>query len=407
TGQAARLGGFSGSWTQTLFRVGDVDITDPTGTGAPLGFPDLALWQRTRILTGMMPIDLNAIGLAIGLEPVVPTATWVRSAFVSSSHGGLSGRVSDSIAPAIARLDGWDRVEAGASGPLSGRVGGAFSAAWARDSQFDRGAPSALRAETGSVSVNLVFTPTSDNQVRTLGWFGRSAYPFSLRAPFGAPSSTTTDTSGHVQLAWSHGSPGAVQWRTFAGYTDRARKMDTLGPTAVFERLTDGPPLAAASVGATNVGQWTAGARLVPALRGQRHSLEGGVEIGGARERLSNGWSGAVGELVDGMPARVWRVVQPGGQDIRRESSVSVFASDRIELGPRANLDLGLRFDNVSGSAEGAAGDIGWHTWLPRATVRWKVSARSTAIVGISRSAYRLPLDFLAVGDPAAPVADV
>ena len=40
-GEAARAGGFLGSWSQTLFRIGDIDITDPAGSGAPLLFPEL------------------------------------------------------------------------------------------------------------------------------------------------------------------------------------------------------------------------------------------------------------------------------------------------------------------------------------------------------------------------------
>ena len=39
-GEAARLGAHGSTWTQTLFMLGDVDITDPNGSGGPL----LRLW---------------------------------------------------------------------------------------------------------------------------------------------------------------------------------------------------------------------------------------------------------------------------------------------------------------------------------------------------------------------------
>src|SRR5712671_2917053 len=46
TGEGARVGGFLGSWSQTLFRIGDVDISDPAGSGAPLLFPEILFWQQ-------------------------------------------------------------------------------------------------------------------------------------------------------------------------------------------------------------------------------------------------------------------------------------------------------------------------------------------------------------------------
>src|SRR5262245_49694751 len=38
-GQAARAGAHGSTWTQTLFRLGDADITDPSGSGTPLLSP--------------------------------------------------------------------------------------------------------------------------------------------------------------------------------------------------------------------------------------------------------------------------------------------------------------------------------------------------------------------------------
>jgi hypothetical protein len=38
-GEGARLGGFLGSWSQTLYRIGEINVTDPAGRGAPRGWP--------------------------------------------------------------------------------------------------------------------------------------------------------------------------------------------------------------------------------------------------------------------------------------------------------------------------------------------------------------------------------
>src|SRR5262245_50364724 len=45
-GEHARVGGFLSSWSQTAFRIGDIDISDPSGAGGPLLFPDLIWWNR-------------------------------------------------------------------------------------------------------------------------------------------------------------------------------------------------------------------------------------------------------------------------------------------------------------------------------------------------------------------------
>ena len=54
-GRAGRVGAFLNSWTQTQYRVGDVNITAPDGSGSPFLFPTLPLWERVTVSTGFMP----------------------------------------------------------------------------------------------------------------------------------------------------------------------------------------------------------------------------------------------------------------------------------------------------------------------------------------------------------------
>src|SRR5207248_10436972 len=78
-GDPARVGAHGSTWTQTLFTVGDVDITDPGGSGTPLLVPGVDAWQRVDVATGLMPIDRNAPGLAITLVPRAPSTVWSRA----------------------------------------------------------------------------------------------------------------------------------------------------------------------------------------------------------------------------------------------------------------------------------------------------------------------------------------
>jgi len=415
TGQPARVGGFLGSWNQAVTRVGRVDITDPAGGGVPLLFPDLNLWERVEIATGALPAAVNATGHAVTLEPRRPAATWTTSAQGAWSHG-LSAQGPAAEAAPIARLDTWDRAAALASGPIvPGRLGAVFAASWTRGSQFFRAEPSAIDATARSGFAHLVFTAGRADQVRAIGWLDRSQYPFELRVPFGQPGAVTTDTGGHLQATWSHDAHSALPWQISTGYTRRRRaatRPQSSGPPAVFERLVDGPLSQVTSATAGLVRQWSVGAEAGPAtarVGGTGHQLRLGIDLDEGATGAEEFFSGEVGESVDGLRARVWRFVDPGGQSRRSRLAVGLYAADRMEIGRRIAIDAGLRFDSLSGSAEEASTAVRWRTWLPRARVR--VAAlddwRTTLVAGYSRLAYRLPLDVLAIGDPAAPTADV
>src|SRR5262249_54443439 len=75
----------------------------------------------------------------------------------------------------------------------------------------------------------------------------------------------------------------------------------------------------------------------------------------------------------------------------------------------RLTLDAGLRFEVLRGAADRSARGIDWTTWLPSTKLRWQIAdaAGLAAVAGYRRSAYQLPLNLLAIGDPAAPLADV
>ena len=44
-GSPARIGAHGSTWTQTIFRVGDADITSPSGSGMPLLMPGVDVWE--------------------------------------------------------------------------------------------------------------------------------------------------------------------------------------------------------------------------------------------------------------------------------------------------------------------------------------------------------------------------
>lgn len=411
TGQSGRVGGFLASWTQTLFRVGDVDLTDPTGSGAPIVSPDLFLWNGTTIATGTPAADVNATGLSIGLEPRRPSPSWSRAIQATTSHFGSS---AGGDAPAIARLDGWDRVAALASGPLiPSRLGLVLAGSWTRGSQFERAESAPVSAQVLTGFAHLVFTPTASDDIRTVGWVERARTPSALRLPFAQPDAATTATSMHMQSTWRHDDENALPWRAFAGYSWRERVpgVDRQATIPVFERLSDGPMSQLASMADETVHQWSLGLRVGAPSPGatSRQRLEAGVDVSGNGARSSSFFSGVAGELVDGRPARVWRFARFGVESFRHQLGFAAYVRDRIAVTPRLAVDAAVRYDATSGSAHGAAQGIDWKSILPRAGLLLTISEKweATFIGGYARSAYRLPLDLLAFGDPIAPSADV
>lgn len=412
-GQPARIGGFLSSWTQTMFRVDGVPITDPTGNGAPMVFPELMFWDRVSVRTGLFRADTNAVGLAIDLTPRAPTDRWTSRAEGAVSHSGLAGGVDGSAeAPAIARLDGWDRATVVATGPLvPGKVGAAFGVSIMRSSQFSRDDPFPASSSLASAFSHAVLTASRRDTVRVIGWIQQRKEPLRERDILRQPQATAGHTGGHVQAVWQH--EDTLPWRAHASYSGRRQTPDFANAmSGVTERIADGPVSGLSTLSTHTVETWSLGASFVPALvrRGRVHRLDTGIDLTGGGVESSAFFSGTIGELVDETPARVWSFRRPSEDgSLRHALTVGAFVTDRVAATRRLTLDLGVRYEAAAGSARGAERGISWQTWLPRATARWDLDGRwrPTLVAGYGRSAHRLALDYLAVGDPAAPTADV
>jgi len=133
-----------------------------------------------------------------------------------------------------------------------------------------------------------------------------------------------------------------------------------------------------------------------------------GADVTGAATTSGPTYAGAITETIDGRPARIWQYAA-NGESHRHATYANAYISDRIGLGSGRSVELGVSYDGVTGSADGAANGITWHNVLPRLAFRWKQGQDShfTWTAGYRRAVDRLTLDTLAVGDPAAPTADV
>jgi hypothetical protein len=410
TGQPGRFGAFLTSPAQTLFRLDGVNITDPDGSGMPMLFPGLQMWQRMTATSALIPVDVTVPGFVVTFEPRRPDPEWVRVFEVNGAPSAWVTSPSSSFPP-VSRLDHWAHGSGLISGPLlRDRLGIVAGGSWSRGSQFQRGNEIPVAGTVGSGFAHAVWTPSSRSELRTLGWAQRSRYPYADRQP----ETAARDTSIHIQSAWDRWRGSGDLWRLFGAYTQRRRELAVTIPIqgVRLERLVDGPVSDAAGTGDTLSRRITGGFRFVPVPRvyvGRRHALEFGVDVERTRSATDPGVIDTIGELVDGIPARIWRHQAPDSTSRRQATVVAAYVRDEIALGSRAILAAGLRYDGASGSAEGSSDSVSWHSILPRVSVRWQFTDRMKLafIGGYARTAYALPLGLLAYGDPAAPTADV
>jgi len=407
TGRPARDGAFLNSSTQTQFFVGDVNVTVPNG-GAPFLFPATSVWDRVDVGTALMPPAFNASGFTVGLQPSRPAASWTRVIEGSVAGSGLVASPSTSAAPPKATLNHWTQGSLRVSGPVSPRVGLMAAVQWAGADQVERTGVKQAAGQAGSVFANLVYTPTSRDEVRTVGWVQRTQAPFVGALAFHEPLAADQTTFTHIQTTWERQTPNAGSWRLYGAYSEGAgSRADAVPAAPAVERLTDGPVPLLVDSGDRTDRQWSFGTRATTTPR--RHTLFVGADVGQASARIGPAFVGAIGELVDGNRARMWQYTNPGTDSHRHATTVLAFLSDRIVLGPGRTLDAAISYDGVNGGADQAAAGISWHNVLPRVELRFKRSPTSfvTYIVGYRRAADRLTLDTLAIGDPFAPTAAV
>ena len=402
-----RAGGFLNSWTQTQIRFGDITITDPRTGGTPLLVPLLPLFSRMQVAVGALGIDESASAVSMNLEPIRAGTRWVRS-FEGSLSGGFMTPGAIQPIPAVDRVNHLADGSFAISGPVSPRVGLAAAGSWRNVSHVPSctfsspACPSRTVAATsgdaasdhvGSAFGHVTVAATPNDAVRVIGWLQ------------GVSTPDFDDRGVHVQGAWERQGPDRLRWRAYAGYTERKRTAAPLAASMTVDSLISDPISELFDTGIGTSRTWTLGARI---SHPRKWFPSGGIEVHNARVRVDPNGVGEIREVVDGTPARIWTMTRPSATDVRHLTTVSGFVNEQLILGP-VTIDGGLRIDHASGAADQSTSGVNWTSLLPRALAQWHVTQkfgiRLTA--GYRRSAYQMPLNVLAIGDAAAPVADI
>lgn len=405
-GEPALVGVHGSSWTQSSYRFGDLDVTDPDQGGTPLLLPDLGALEAVEVDSALAPVEAGGPGATLTLTPRRPGPRWRGALDARFSSADLQS--SAAAEPAVAREGSLKDVDALAGGPLvKDRVGLLLAGRLARSRRLERNDPTELRSDLSSLLAHLIVTPNARDEVRVLAAFQAATRPFAGRARLGSQAVTERDRFLHLQSTWERRGAG-LSWSVSGGYQRGAAEPDVAPSSAIatVERLSDGPAPELVSFSRSRRERWDFEARLRPDLRalaGGRHAVRLGMAVSHAAAvtwPLSG--AGLVAETVAGLPARLWDYGYRGPESRWRATDVAVSAADRIALPGRVEAELGLRFEATSASADGG-GDVSWRSLSPRVRARWRWSEAVALFAGYGRYRHRLPLRTLAYSDPAGP----
>ena len=376
-GTAARIGAHGSSWTQTVFRIGDINISGPEGNGTPLALPGVLEWDSADVNTGVINIDSNTPGIVVSLAPRRPAAGWQRQFELTGGPPMLQN--GGGTPPPIARLSSYANSSVLMSGPISKHLGVMFSGNYAKARRYERTSTAALDGAIGSAFANLVYTPSPRDEMRTVMWAQQSTAPVDHPLTFQNPGAKGTATSLSLQNTWEHkGAPGAPSWRAYGAISGRKRIEDEPHAGVVsMDRLYDSPPWEQIYPGPGAEQAWQIGTAIT--LRpiagfNRRHHVTAGFDVLGGSASQTQWFNGRIGELVNGIPARVWDFSSPGTKSRWTQTTVSAYAADRFMVRSRLTATAGLRFEHIGASAEGAATPVSWTTLLPRLGLRWRVT---------------------------------
>lgn len=409
TGRAGLAGNRGESWALVEARVDGLPIRYPTHTGLlPLAGAMNGV-EAVTVSSGLAPLDVGTPGVLIGVVARRPGPSWHGDVDASATAPGMVGTNALPYAPSIGRIDTWRSVGVVAGGPVAERTGIVASAAATNASFFERDLPQTFTAGATSALAHLVSNPGTRDQVRVIGGFDRVNPLFDDRRQFADIDVNERGTFGRVQVVWDHVAPTGSR-RSVALAVQRATWAPDVVAGAIggtMDRVLDGvvPPPAADRTQTHLDARVEIGA---PIRRWKRTANEfyGGVTFARSTAAHDIVALPVVAESVAGLPARVWMPRAPASSSRRTLQELAVFGGDRIIVGPRLTLDLGVRADIARGSAADNEIGIDWNTLSPRVAVRWSPAALSV-FGGVGRYTGGHALSFLAFGDPGEATWDV
>jgi len=402
-----RLGASGASWTQTSFRFGEADVTDPDRTGFAMIYPNLDTLQAVSVATAGLPVDGYGTGTSVMLVPRTPASSWQRSVEFHGSPPAFQSVNPLPAAASIARLRAASGASFVASGPMTDRLGILLAGGLARSTRLERERLAPRESRAHSLSAHLVYKATARDDLRVFAQADRLSLPAAGRAALVDPGGAQQNRSTLLSATWNRNERVGLAWTANMMFA-HASSSPALSGTPIIgtmERLRDGPVYELASASGSRRRRTSLSWRGDPGpvrWLGSRHLPEFGASASWTGVTRDPPGASLIGELVDGQPARAWQYTTDGERSRSSGLELAFWATNQIPVTSRIDLDLGLRASTTAASRNGTGADIPWRALSPSVSATWRIlpNDRLTALGGYARYAPRLPLNYLSFGDP-------
>jgi len=323
-GEHEWFGSHGSSGTQSSFLMDGLDLTDPERTGTPLIQLDREPFQAVGVAYSFLAPELGGAGTTLVLVPRAAGSRWAGELRADYLPHQLQADNARGRAPSVARFGTAGGGQVGVGGPVAERLGVFFTGRAAASRRFERGDQTPLDSRLASAFLHATASVSGNHRLRVVAAGDRATHPFYARARFPFATVRATDTSRHLHAVYERVTPRGTTFSAAAGYQRSVMGGPSDGQgtvTGVIERLLDGPvpELVVPPVGPR--GRYGAVFQVNPGSGLDRFGrLSAGLSAHYAFSEPAIQPRALVGELVDGLPARVWDF-EGGSGEVRRHAT--------------------------------------------------------------------------------------
>jgi hypothetical protein len=404
------------SWTQNVYLMNGLDITEPYFGGTPLVVPDILGLQFTALFNAAAPIQALTPGAFFDLTPREGT---------DSFHGGVWGFYLDktfaatNITPAL-RAEGITETSTfnrlmdlnlHLSGPFGDPRWRYFTSWTSQSTGRDLGDYEPVDESRLYSGLIHVIRQGDDRRLRFL-WTGQNIVHPSAGAGREIPPETTvhrTEWRNLLQII-SESRPGTRSGSRYGLSFGLENAADDLQPGSaapagleLFRNIPSGSAAASTIDERARLAAYFDGRTFFRNVARTHHLLEYGAQVQYAGAYSANTVPGNLGlHFLDGRPIEVLEFESPFRH---RESAVHFDAYLQETLILESGVSLSLGFHGVGSSGWSAAGSIRRLNLSPRFALQIPLSRVKTSALRITAARYFgiLPLSYLTWGNPEAP----
>ena len=336
-----RLGASGASWTQTSFRLGDADVTDPDRTGFAMFYPNLDTLQAVSVTTAGLPPDGYGAGTSVMLVPRMPASDLAAhdpvrrlaaGVPIGESPPGSSVRRPAPVGESTPRL--WSPDLCPSAWVFCWPAGSR-----ARPASSEIGT-ARMDSRARTLTAHLTYQATPRDDVRLFAQSDGLSFPAVGRAALVNPGLEQTSRSTLLSTTWDRTARVGLAWSANATYAVATSEAAMAGTPvlATMERLRDGPvgELAASSSGRRHRTSFSWRGDPGPLTwLGRRHHPQFGASLLWTGVRRDAPGTSLIGELVDGEPARAWQYSTDGAPSRAGGRELALWATNEIPVTSR------------------------------------------------------------------------